>query len=186
MQLSNSPSGVTSREIDLAQLMHDETVPCANCNTEIAHDAEGVVEVDRVTLRTQYFCNPACRMNKVWEETYSASGRADLLRTVAALHLLMESQILSSAPAVSIYDADYAHIGGGDDRVETFDFANFRRQALSFLAVLSPEGCAWAGDAQDAAGDFAGNLSAKAVASFTEISNALITPKETKVINVTA
>jgi hypothetical protein len=181
--MSNLPAGVTDREIDRAQLADDEVVPCAYCHASTDYESKGIVEVCN-TLGTKYFCNNTCRSNMVWDETYTTSGRADLLRTVAALHLLMESDVLSRAPAITIYDAD--EVSDGMTEYSVYRFSEFRKMALSFLDVLSPDGCAWATEAQDMAGDFGGELSAKAVASFTKMANAVGKTGEAKVLDVTA
>jgi hypothetical protein len=160
------PAGVTDREIDAAQLDNSETVPCAQCHADIDYYSKEIVEAANA-LGTKYFCNHACRAKMIWEETYTVTGRADLLRIVAALHLLMEAE-LHRMPAVTIYGADEILANPRVSKSQHIDLRKFREHALAFLEVLSPDGCAWSSDAQDAAGDFAGQLSAKAVASFTK------------------
>ena len=168
--LSSLPAGVTDSMVDAAQLDNAETVICAQCDAEIDYYDQDIVEVSNA-LGNKYFCNHACRSRKVWEETYTVTGRADLLRMVAALHLLMEAE-LHRIPAATIYEADEVLANPCFNRGATIDLRKFREHALSFLEVLSPDGCGWSTEAQDMAADFAGQLSAKAVASFGKIKGA--------------
>src|SRR5271165_869331 len=139
------------REIDMDLVNNDETVSCYHCEREIGMYDKGVIEVQRVVNHTVYFCDLACRAKTVYEETYTAKGKASLRRFIAALHLLMDEDVQEWAPALTIYDADR-----GIDNLDPPTITQFREDAMKLLETLSPDdSVTWAVEAQNNASDFA-------------------------------
>jgi hypothetical protein len=168
------PAGTLDREMDPLDVVDEDTVNCTSCERELNYYDTGVIEVATKDA-THYFCNDSCRAKAIWEETKSASGRADLLRVVAALHLLMEADIISRVPAFTTYEVDYIRT---EENTAELQFGEFRNMALAYLRALSPDACDWATEALDMAGEFAGTLSAKAVASFAKTVTSALPVKE--------
>lgn len=129
---------------------------CGSCEDEIDQDDERVVENGAGT-----FCNPVCASKALYESTSTASGKAALMRFVAALTLLAEEDVVARAPELgwNRFATDTACYRSDDGRMQVAAIDNLRDQAIAILATLDVEGEApWALKASEAALEFGEQL----------------------------
>ncbi len=115
---------------------------CEDCGADLTHEEETRVVVSRGIVDI-FFCNNTCRMKQVYEKTETASGKAAILRFIAALYLLGQTDLAFRAPMVSQFEADGDY---GDEIKE------FTEQGAKLLKYFDEDGGnAFAADACNAA-----------------------------------
>lgn len=138
--MNNYPAGVTPEMIEAVHgESAEEFVSCAWCSTESPYDHKDVIEVVHQGKRENtYFCNTACRSRYIFEQTQTLSGKADLMRFVAGLELICETELLHRVPALAEYDADEVQYSNYPTR-KNIDIAKFKEMAAALVEMLSPE-----------------------------------------------
>jgi hypothetical protein len=128
---------------------------CPNCSTEIAED-----DADAVSNGVGTFCNQVCVSQHLFSNVQTASGKAALMRFVAALSLLVEEDVLSRVPELGFrqYDLDTLPVPNNPN----FRFASIeviREQAMAMLRLFDIEGdVSWAARATELSIEFGENL----------------------------
>lgn len=160
----NYPPGVD-------QAMHDEAFAdschplCAACGQPLSPEDSASVEIvnTKVPGSAEFFCNIDCRSNHVYAQTNTATGRAALIRFVAALQLLIDEDVQALAPALTRYECD-EFVYETFPEIRHADLQQFREQAMAFFKVLGGnDGVDWAAKAC-ALSDTLSTLAGKAAA----------------------
>lgn len=137
----------------IAPFMEDSTpVFCDTCGRDLEEVGEAAIECNGGN-----FCRQACASKALYRDTETATGKAALMRLVAALTLLAEEDVEELAPKIQPVGFDMATVYvPNNEHIRFASIQNLREQAMALLPLFEAEGSVtWAVKAAELAEDFA-------------------------------